>query len=387
MGGVINGSKMDEISLISDRDSNICYICGKEFGYKISQYKTNTPEGEDIYFCSISCKTKYLEKNKKLESCVFCKKQFAPIYNYQRLNINDKTYYVCSSDCERGFIAEIKKNNNLDELNNVTRKIVIHTQKGGTAKTTTALNLSVALSFRGYRVLLVDGDPQGNIAISLGIDDEKLGSNLYHLLLGKKPIKEVIYKDYTFQKDEQENKNLDLLLSNQSLSAINVSLVKEDVKSRYKIFSNELKKIEREYDFIIIDTSPAISLLNQNLIYAADEIIIPAACDYLSYATIDKVLEEIKALKKHFNYDIELLGVLPTFYISNQKVSQDILGKLRKKKGIKNVFSPIRDRADVKIASNDKVAVVLNTKSEAYSDYLELADVVSKKKIKKDKDL
>lgn len=371
---------MDEISFLSGKNRKKCKICGKEFTPKISAYTIENENGEKVYLCSYNCKEQYLEKDRPIQKCDQCGKEFRVVHNYQTLNLGGKAeYYLCSTECQGNFISDIKRKareaSGLNKATDTTRKIIIYTQKGGTGKTTSALNVSVALSQMGFRVLLIDGDPQGNISISLRLKDNKKRKTLYHVFSDNTSIKDVICKN-----NEGLN-NLDLLLSDQSLAAVNINLVKyEDIKTRHKVFAQKLKEVERQYDYIITDSGPALSVLNQNLLYAADEIIIPASCDYLSFATVEKVMGTIKDIKKFYNHKIDILGILPTLFISGRRISKKIVKELQTKYGPSMVLAPIRDRAGIRAASFEGKAVVLSPKLQGYHEYQALAQTISDKK-------
>jgi len=371
---------MDEISFISNKNRKKCEVCKKEFTPKISAYMLEGENNSTIYLCSFTCKEKYLERGKPLQKCDQCGKEFRVIHKYQTLKLGEKAeYYLCSTECQGDFISDIKRKareaSGLNKATDTTRKIIIYTQKGGTGKTTTALNISVALSQMGFRVLLIDGDPQGNISISLKIKENKQQKNLYHVFSNNTSIKDVIYRD------NKGLNNLDLILSDQNLAAININLAKyEDIKTRHKVFFEKLKEVEKQYDYIITDSSPALSVLNQNLLYAADEIIIPASCDYLSFATVEKVMSTIKDIETFYKHKIEILGILPTLFITGRKMSKNIVRDLQTKYGPSMVLSPIRDRAGIRSASFEGVAVVLSPKLAGYHDYQNLAQTISAKK-------
>ena len=372
---------MEEISLISQKKKETCAICGKIFVPRISAYTLTDKTGKKVYLCSFSCKEKYLEKDRPRVKCDFCDKEFPLIHNYQKLNFGKKEYYFCSTDCQFNFILDFKRKtreaSGIKKATDTTRKIIIYTQKGGTGKTTTALNVSVALSLMGYKTLLIDGDPQGNISISLKIKETENQKNIYHIFSENIKVEDSIV---TY------NDNLDLMLSDQGLAAINIYLARnENRKTRHKIFASRLKEVENRYDYIIIDCSPALSIVNLNLLYAANEIIIPVSCDYLSFATVDQVMSTLKDMEKYYKHRIEILGILPTFYIAGRKISKKIVRDLQVKYGSSLILSPIKDKVDIRNAAFKGIAVVVDPRSKGYIDYQYLAETIySKKRIKRD---
>ena len=174
--------------------------------------------------------------------------------------------------------------------------IAITNQKGGVGKTTTALSLISALHLRNYRVLGVDLDPQGRLGFSTGVDIEN-SETVYEVLKGKQPIENVIAKTDIG----------DMLPSNILLSAAEVEF---NMPGREFLLSNELQKIADQYDYIIIDTPPALNILTVIAYVAAQGLIIPMAPEILSLLGISQIRDTIDTVRRYYNPDLKVLGIL-----------------------------------------------------------------------------
>jgi chromosome partitioning protein len=201
------------------------------------------------------------------ETCSACGAAFAPAYVYQLAVTAERgRLFFCSLDCRRAALG--------DEAFRArrARRIAILNHKGGTGKTTTAVNLAAGLSERGQRVLLIDTDAQGNVGVSLGIHGER---SLYHVLLdGEDPVRTAV----------PVRKHLDVITSDPSLAAAEIWLARQsaDVRSRVLTRRLNLMQVSRRYDYVVLDCGPSLNLLNQNALSYADEVIVPVTCDYLA---------------------------------------------------------------------------------------------------------
>lgn len=145
------------------------------------------------------------------------------------------------------------------------RTIAIANQKGGVGKTTTAINLSACLAEKGKKVLAVDMDPQGNMTSGLGVDKDSVENTIYNLIIGEAKMEEVLIKDVL--------ENLDIIPTNIDLSGAEIELL--DVEEKEYIVRNEIDKIKDNYDFIIIDCPPSLSMLTINAMTTADSVLVP----------------------------------------------------------------------------------------------------------------
>jgi chromosome partitioning protein len=201
------------------------------------------------------------------------------------------------------------------------RVVAISNNKGGTGKTTTAVNLASGLAFlKGYRVLLVDLDPQGNASISLDVDIETLRYSVKDLLSGKMTN----FKYLLWPKGD----TLDILPSNATLKDIEPELM-VDVNGRIRL-KERLAPVLEKYDYIIIDTPPTVGIYMQGPLIAATEVIIPVDVGYFSLQGIRQLLEEIQKVRSHFNPDLQIGGILLTKFDSRTSLSKQVEGVLRK---------------------------------------------------------
>lgn len=206
------------------------------------------------------------------------------------------------------------------------RKICVINQKGGVAKTTTAVNVAAGLTRKDKRVLLVDMDPQGDVAHSLSKNKEK---SLYDFLTGDSTLEECT---------SILGKNLDIIHSTDALTKINVYLANHDNPSL--AIKKHLLSIN-SYDYVIIDCQPSLSLLNQAIMTYADEAIIPVSTTFLSFTGLSTMTEAIAEINKHFEHNLKINYIVPTLHDKRNKLNKEIHAKLKKDYG-ELVSNPIR---------------------------------------------
>ncbi|MGH2574228.1 MAG: ParA family protein, partial [Ignavibacteria bacterium] len=185
---------------------------------------------------------------------------------------------------------------------------------GGVGKTTTAINLSSALAMSGCKMLLVDFDPQSNTTSGLGLKSDSVENTVYELLIGRKEPKECI--------SETEIQNLYVIKSNINLVGIEIELVGMD--KREFIMKNKLDVIKNEFDFIIIDCPPSLSLITLNALVAADSVIIPVQCEYYALEGLTLLLNTIKMVKAKLNPSLDIEGYLLTMFDSRLRLSNQV---------------------------------------------------------------
>jgi chromosome partitioning protein len=174
-------------------------------------------------------------------------------------------------------------------------------QKGGVAKTTTTLNLGVALVERGKRVLCVDLDPQSNLTMSQGIDPDDLERTMFDVLVHKTPIEDVIL-----------NREIDLAASSIDLAGAELAL--SSMIGRERALQKALLPVRSAYDYILIDTPPSLGLLTINALTASDGVIVPVQCEYLSLRGLIQLENTLTMIRENLNPDVRIKGILPTMF-------------------------------------------------------------------------
>jgi len=237
------------------------------------------------------------------------------------------------------------------------RKISIVNFKGGTGKTTTAVNLSYALSLKDYKVLIIDCDTQGTIANWFGVINPE--NTLYELLIDEVKLKDCIY---------QARNNLDIIASNKFLARIELILAKE--KDIEKAFNKKLKAL-KGYDFVFLDCPPSLNIININALEYANEVFLPVSMDYLALRGVKQVIDLLPS-------NIKLTKIIPTFYDQRTRKSKEILEDL------KNFFKdkvtkPIRVNVRLSECSSFHKAIFeYDPKSRGAIDYKSLAEEIIK---------
>jgi chromosome partitioning protein len=199
----------------------------------------------------------------------------------------------------------------------MTRIIALANQKGGCAKTTTAVNLAAGLANRGKKTLLIDMDSQAN-ATAVFVNPDELEKTMYDVLINNRPLKEIIIKTNI--------KNLDLAPSDIMLSAADIKLA--NVLGRERLLKRRMKGLN--YDYIIIDTPPSLGLLTINSLTAANEIIIPISMSYFALKGVKLLEETIEGVRENLDHpDLKILGILATYYDSVTNVSKDALKMIK----------------------------------------------------------
>jgi len=177
--------------------------------------------------------------------------------------------------------------------------IAFANQKGGVAKTTTTLNLAVAFAEAGHRVLAVDMDPQGNLTMSQGIDPDTVEKSMYHVLVDGMPIRDVIRK-----------REVDVACASIDLAGAEIAMSMKI--GRERSLEKALKAVRDDYDFVCIDTPPSLGLLTINALTAADKVIVPVQCEYLSMRGLIQLQNTLSMIREELNPGVEIEGILPT---------------------------------------------------------------------------
>ena len=254
--------------------------------------------------------------------------------------------------------------------------IAVTNQKGGVGKTTTSVNLAASLCATKRRVLLVDLDPQGNATMGSGVNKYDIEQSAYELLIEDCPIEEVII--------EKAAGYFDLIPSNIDLTAAEVELISLSCKEQRLRF--QLAKVKSNYDYIIIDCPPSLSMLTLNALVAADSVIIPMQCEYYSLEGLSALIDTIKKLTGIINPDLKIEGLLRTMYDPRNSLTNDVSGQLLAHFGDKVFRTTIPRNVRLAEAPSHGIPVLeYDSKSRGAIAYLALAGEMIRKDEKKQK--
>lgn len=203
----------------------------------------------------------------------------------------------------------------------MTEVIAIANQKGGVGKTTTAINLSASLALKGKKILLIDADPQANATTSLGIRRDEYSFNIYHALIGTKDIESIILGT--------DVENLYIVPSNIGLVGVEKEFYDSEEEDRELLLKNVLSNLDEYYDYIIIDSPPALGPMTVNALSAADSVIIPIQCEFFALEGLAQLLNTVRLVKKTINNGLVIKGFLPTMYSSQNNLSKQVLVDLQ----------------------------------------------------------
>jgi chromosome partitioning protein len=201
----------------------------------------------------------------------------------------------------------------------MARAIVLCNQKGGVAKTTTAINISTYLALEHKKTLLIDADPQANATSGIGIEKHSVANNIYQVLLGHTPIRDAIVST--------QIENLSLVPSNINLTGAEIELVSL-IGREYRL-KTPLDAVRSEYDFIIIDCPPSLSLLTINGLCAANSVLIPIQCEYYALEGLGQLMNTVNLVRENLNHSLEIEGVLLTMADFRTNLSKEIVKEVR----------------------------------------------------------
>ena len=247
------------------------------------------------------------------------------------------------------------------------RTIAIANQKGGVGKTTTAINLSACLAEKGKKVLAVDMDPQGNMTSGLGVDKDSVDNTIYNLIIGEAKIEEVLIKEVL--------KNLDIIPTNIDLSGAEIELL--DVEEKEYIVRNEIDKIKDNYDFIIIDCPPSLSMLTINAMTTADSVLVPIQCEYYALEGLSQLIHTVELVRDRLNPKLTIEGVVFTMYDARTNLSLQVVENVKDNLE-QNIYKTIIPR-NIRLAEAPSYGIPINKydpKSAGAESYLRLADEV-----------
>ena len=247
------------------------------------------------------------------------------------------------------------------------RIFAVVNQKGGVGKTTTSVNLAAALAREGSRVLLVDLDPQGNATMGSGVDKRATARTVYHVLLGLGETASIRLR--------AERGGYDLLPANRELAGAEVELV--DLERREGRLKAALAGVREDYDYVIIDCPPSLSLLTLNGLVAAHAVLIPMQCEYYALEGLSDLVGTIKRVRANLNPKLEIAGLVRTMYDARNTLAQQVSAQLESHFGDK-VYRNIVPR-NVRLAeapSYGTPAVLWDPESKGAQAYLALAQEV-----------
>jgi chromosome partitioning protein len=373
-----------------------CSVCGERFDVQF-RYQMEERDQGFAFYCSQDCHGKAVRgETTGGATCSACRKRFRVELVSQVARVRGELRHACSDECRRQVLAEAGGARlgtiaapadppmtlagadmssppkappppvgadlpvRIKRTIHAPARLAIFNHKGGTGKTTTSVSLAAGLASRGLRVLLVDTDSQGNVGVSLGVKAEK---TLYHVLvMGVRAESAAVHV----------RPNLDLVTSNETLAAAELYLAGR--QNRDRILSDRLASAFASYDVVLLDCSPSLSLMNQNALVAAEGIVVPVACDFLSLVGVRQVVKTVKNVNALLHHPVQIHGVLPTFYDARARICRDSLDALKDHFGDR-VLPPIRSATRLKEApAQGKTIFEMAPESNAAEDYQRIVD-------------
>ena len=247
------------------------------------------------------------------------------------------------------------------------RVIAIANQKGGVGKTTTAINLSSCLAAKNQRVLAIDMDPQGNMTSGLGVDKDEVEGTIYDLIIGEAGLKEVLVKDAL--------ENLDVIPANIDLSAAEIELIGVDNKEY--IVRNAVQEVRDDYDYIVIDCPPSLSMLTINAMTTADSVLVPIQCEYYALEGLSQLIHTVELVKERLNSKLEIEGVVFTMYDARTNLSLQVVENVKDNLQ-QAIYKTIIPR-NIRLAEAPSYGMPINLydpKSTGSESYMRLAEEV-----------
>jgi chromosome partitioning protein len=348
-------------------------VCSQSFVPR-SRYQTESDgQGGVRMYCSLTCRAGAAAPG----VCSVCSTTFAVTYAYQaRRQPDGSVVQFCSEACAGQRLSSAAATAVPAPARPPAPptirpyRLAVLNQKGGTGKTTTSVSVAAGLALKpGNRVLLVDCDPQGNVAHSLGA---KANRTLYHVLVDQASAAEAVV---------EARDNLGLLLGDDTLAAAEIQMAQHP--ARGSVLSKRLLPVEtsRQLTHVLVDCGPSLSLINQNALCYVDEVLVPVACDYLSLVGVKQVLKTVKNIQMHLGHDVRVGGVVPTFYDGRAKICRDALLALQDHFG-PLCLEPVRNNTKLKEApSVRKTIFEHDPNSTGAADYRRVVDHVDARSV------
>ena len=243
--------------------------------------------------------------------------------------------------------------------------IAVANQKGGVGKTTSTVNLAACVGVSGKKVLLIDIDPQGNATSGVGVNKRNVKASSYELLIGEAKAEDAIVKTAF--------KNLDIIPSNIQLAGAEIELV--EFENRIFVLKKAIVALKEVYDFIFIDCPPSLGLITLNALSACDTLFIPIQCEYYALEGLSQLMSTVRQVKKRYNPNIDIEGVLLTMYDGRLNLTAQVLAEVKKYYG-ERVFKTTIPR-NVRLSeapSHGQPVYYYDRSSSGTRAYLELAE-------------